>query len=302
MSRPLRIQYPGAWYHVMNRGLNRRCIFQDDEHRKLFYDLLKDIYARYGVQTHAYCLMGNHYHLILHTPKANLSRAMRHLDGVYTQRFNRKMKRDGPLFRGRYKAILMEEDQYLLQLSRYIHLNPVTAKVCAKAQDCDEVLGRCSQKKSIKAYREFVEEGVDETTAQIFSKMKMPSLLGSEKWIEEIKNDYLAEIEDDEEIPELKYLQRDDNIYNLLENVAVFYGVSLNSLKQRGHRHLENLPRNILIYLAAEHYGYDNKFIARIVEGISGAGVSKIRKRMEEKLKNNKELQKELGKLKEIIV
>ena len=127
MSRPLRVEFPGAWYHVMNRGAGRKNIFRQPEHRQLFHDLLMEIRSVYGWEVHAYCLMSNHYHLLLHTPLANLGRAMRHLNGVYTQRFNRSVKTDGPLFRGRYKAILVDADNYLLQVSRYIHRNPVEA-------------------------------------------------------------------------------------------------------------------------------------------------------------------------------
>ena len=98
-------------------------------HRIVFLNLLSEIHRRYRVEIHCYCLMDNHYHLLIRTPLANLSRAMRHLDGIYTQRFNRQTRTDGPLFRGRYKSILVECDNYLLQLSRYIHLNPVQAKI-----------------------------------------------------------------------------------------------------------------------------------------------------------------------------
>ena len=128
MSRPLRIQYEGAWYHVMNRGSNRQLIFTRDEHRLIFLQLLEEIVVKYKLEIHAFCLMGNHYHLLVNTPFANLSRVMRHLNGVYTQKFNLLEQRDGPLFRGRYKAILVENEDYLLQVSRYIHLNPVSVR------------------------------------------------------------------------------------------------------------------------------------------------------------------------------
>ena len=134
MARPLRIEYPGAWYHVMNRGVDRQPIFLHDAHRESFLSLLSDISRSYQVEIHAYCLMNNHYHLLVRTPLGNISRAMRHLNGVYTQRFNSMEKRDGSLFRGRFKAILVEADEYLLRLSRYIHLNPVAAKLVKRAQ------------------------------------------------------------------------------------------------------------------------------------------------------------------------
>jgi len=98
----------------MNRGAGRQMIFVQDTHREIFLELLREIHEMFEVETHAYCLMDNHYHLLLRTPQGNLSRAMRHLNGVYTQRYNRIQKTDGPLYRGRYKAILIDVDAYLL--------------------------------------------------------------------------------------------------------------------------------------------------------------------------------------------
>jgi len=121
MSRPLRIQYPDAWYHVMNRGRRGDEIFTEAKDYTAFIDLLKEIVDDYNVKVSAYCLMSNHYHLLVQTPDANISRAMRHLNGVYTQRYNRIHHCDGQLFRGRYKAIVVEADSYLLELLRYIH-------------------------------------------------------------------------------------------------------------------------------------------------------------------------------------
>jgi len=129
MPRPLRIEYCGAWYHVMNRGINRMKIYLNDTHREVFLGLLEEISILFEIKIHSYCLMDNHYHLLLETPHANLGKAMRHLNGLYTQRFNRLENRDGALFRGRYKAILVETNNYLLKVSRYIHLNPIEANI-----------------------------------------------------------------------------------------------------------------------------------------------------------------------------
>jgi len=127
MARPLRIEYPGAFYHVMNRGLERRKIYQDPKEYEKFLRVLLKAERKYAVVLHAYCLMPNHYHLLLETPNGRLNQAMRHLDGVYTQYFNRKNKRVGPLLQGRYKAVLVDAESYLLEVSRYIHMNPVEA-------------------------------------------------------------------------------------------------------------------------------------------------------------------------------
>jgi putative transposase len=123
MPRPQRIEYENAFYHVMNRGRGRQTIFHSDEYFQAFLAALAEAQQRFGCVVHAYCLMSNHYHLLIETPNANLSRIMRHVNGVYTQRYNRLQQTDGSLFRGRYKVILVDQDAYLLQLSRYIHSN-----------------------------------------------------------------------------------------------------------------------------------------------------------------------------------
>lgn len=135
MARPLRIQFNGAWYHVMNRGASRKNIFFNDKHRFHFLELLNQTSKIYGVEIHAYCLMINHYHLAIRTPNGNLSEAMRHFNSCYTQYVNRSMKKDGALFRGRYKAIVISHEGYLLRLSRYIHLNPLQAKLVKNLSD-----------------------------------------------------------------------------------------------------------------------------------------------------------------------
>src|SRR3989338_5916662 len=124
MARPLRLQYPGAWDHVMNRGWRRQEIFRNKRDYTTFLDLLGQCAQLFELEVHAYSLMSNHYHLLVRTPRGNLSRAMRHLNGVYTQKFNRCYRLDGALFRGRYKAILVYDDSYVMELVRYIHSNP----------------------------------------------------------------------------------------------------------------------------------------------------------------------------------
>ena len=127
MSRPLRIEYPGAWYHVMNHGRRAEKIFVNKEDCEAFIELLIESAEMWNVRIAAYCLLSNHYHILLQTPDANLSRLMRHVDGVYTQYFNRVHQSEGQLFRGRYKSILVDAESYLLQLVRYIHKNPLNA-------------------------------------------------------------------------------------------------------------------------------------------------------------------------------
>ncbi len=125
MARPLRIEFPGAVYHVTSRGNARQAIFIDEEDRGRFLDGLSLVVERFNWLCHAYCLMENHYHLLIETPNANLSKGMRELNGVYTQGFNQRYRRVGHLFQGRYKAIVVAKDNHLLSLCRYVVLNPI---------------------------------------------------------------------------------------------------------------------------------------------------------------------------------
>ena len=177
MPRPLRIEFPGALYHVFSRGNDKRDIFRTDEDRELFLAALGEACERFGVRIHSYCLMTNHYHLLLETPEANLSQFMKLFLGVYTIRFNRTHKRVGHLFQGRYRAHLVDKDDYFLQVSRYIHLNPVSAgmkdlpeaypwsslKYFTNGQKAPNFLQKdliLGQFKSSKEYIDFIREGI----------------------------------------------------------------------------------------------------------------------------------------------
>ena len=134
MARPLRIEYPNAFYHLISRGNERKVIFQSNEDYELFLECLEEACCRFDVQIHTYCLMPNHIHLLAQTKEANLSQFMKRLLDVYTIRYNRRHKRYGHLFQGRYKSYLIEEDNCLVALSRYIHLNPVKAGIVKHAR------------------------------------------------------------------------------------------------------------------------------------------------------------------------
>jgi REP element-mobilizing transposase RayT len=129
MARPLRIEFAGALYHITSRGDRRGTIFEDDKDREAFLGVLAEVVERYNWICHAFCLMSNHYHLVIETVEGNLSQGMRQLNGVYTQASNRRHHRLGHLFQGRFKGILVDKDAYLLELSRYVVLNPVRAGV-----------------------------------------------------------------------------------------------------------------------------------------------------------------------------
>jgi REP-associated tyrosine transposase len=207
MSRPLRIEFAHGLYHVTSRGDGREDIFLDDADRKLFLEVLSDTCDRFNWVIHAYCLMGNHYHLLIETPDGNLSKGMRQLNGVYTQRFNRKHKRVGHVFQGRYKSIIVQKDSYLLELSRYIVLNPVRAQMVRSAKDwpwssyratadmaegeawlaTDPILSTFGQRRTqaVEAYRAFVAEGKNQPSP--WAKLKNQIYLGSDSFVEKMQ-------------------------------------------------------------------------------------------------------------------
>lgn len=135
MSRPLRLEFAGALYHVTSRGDRREDIFHDETDRQLWLGTLAQCCERYNWLVHAWCQMSNHYHLVIETAEGNLSRGMRQLNGLYTQSHNRRHNRVGHVFQGRYKAILVDRDSYLLELLRYVVLNPVRARMVRSARD-----------------------------------------------------------------------------------------------------------------------------------------------------------------------
>jgi len=201
MSRPLRIEYENAYYHVMNRGRGRQCIFPDTPYYQDYLQCLDEAHRRFGIEIYAYCLMGNHYHLLLKTPRGNLSRVMRHIDGLYTQRHNRRKKTDGSLFRGRYKAIVIDTSSYLLQVSRYIHRNPVELKkplvndltsyrwssyaayLNRESEPewlyCEAIYGELGSHHKYSAYRKYVENGNDDETREFYQRKNTASLWGT---------------------------------------------------------------------------------------------------------------------------
>ena len=134
MARPLRLELAGGLYHVTSRGDRREDIYLSDEDRLMWLDTLAEVCARFRWKCYAYCQMSNHYHLLIETPEANLSKGMRQLNGVYTQRFNRRHQHVGHVFQGRFKAILVEKDSYLLELARYVVLNPLRAKMVKRLE------------------------------------------------------------------------------------------------------------------------------------------------------------------------
>jgi putative transposase len=197
MSRPLRIEFAGGLYHVTARGNGRQPIFADDADRERFLIVLTRAVARYRLRCHAHCLMGNHYHLLLETLAANLSRAMRQLNGVYSQAFNRRHERPGHVLEGRFHAQVVDKDAYLREVCRYIVLNPVRAGLVAHPREwpwssyrataghapvppfltVDWVLslaGTTARSEAERRYRQFVDAGLgemDSSSAPVDSRL-----------------------------------------------------------------------------------------------------------------------------------
>ncbi|MDD5081689.1 MAG: transposase [Candidatus Omnitrophica bacterium] len=214
MSRPLRIEFNDAFYHVMNRGRRREDVFFDDGDRYLFFSVLKEAIKLFNIKIYAYCLMSNHYHLLISTPDANLSRAMRHINGVYTQKVNRKHNFEGSLFKGRYKAVLFDESNYFSRFVRYIHRNPRRAgleqtlgnykwssyNLYLRKQkrfewlSVDEGLSYFGdyKKVAIKNYKDYMKRLCVDDFEKRFDSTNWPAIYGNEKFKEEIKKLFLG--------------------------------------------------------------------------------------------------------------
>ena len=313
MSRPLRIQYPDAWYHVMNRGRRGEDVFTGKKDYNAFIDLLKELVEDYNVKIAAYCLLSNHYHLLVQTPEANISRAMRHLNGVYTQRFNKIYHCDGQLFRGRYKSILVDADSYLLELLRYIHRNPLESGMVdnineytwsshkaylsgAKKWDWlhkKYILSLFSRNggESIRRYKQFVSKGTLEEINQILARKKLPTVIGSNSFVEKIKELFFTD-KKHEEVPESRYLAPD--IDKIIEEVCKFYNVSKEVLFS-SRRGLFNEPRNVAIYLIRRLRGGTLKEAGKIFGIEKNSTVSSVVERLKLEIERNKNLNKRIG-------
>ncbi|QBQ54057.1 transposase [Nitrosococcus wardiae] len=224
MARPLRIEFSGALYHVTSRGDRKEDIYQDDADRKIYLGVLGEVCERFNWVLHAYCLMDNHYHLLVETPDGNLAKGMRHLNGVYTQRFNARHKRVGHVFQGRYKAILVQKKAYLLELARYIVLNPVRARKARSAKDwpwssyrataglgkgpmwlhSKWILSAFSRRKgeAIKRYRAFVSEGKNQPSP--WEQLKNQIYLGSASFVEKMQR----QLDSEQDLSEIPSAQR----------------------------------------------------------------------------------------------
>ena len=207
MARPIRIEFEGAVYHVTSRGNERRKIFYSKKDYEKFKEYVGEAKEKYGFILHGYVLMPNHYHLLIETPEKNLSKIMHHINSSYTTYTNVKRKRSGHLFQGRFKAIVVDKDSYLLELSRYLHLNPVQAKIAERPEDYpyssyktyilaqgeavvtrSTILGMFStnEAEARKQYKTFIEASVGEDVESPMKKVYGGMILGGESFIKDV--------------------------------------------------------------------------------------------------------------------
>lgn len=310
MSRPLRIEYSNAWYHVMNRGRRGDDVFLVNDDYKRFIDILHEGMELFALRISAYCLMPNHYHLLVQTPDANLSRCMRHINGIYTQRFNRAHSLDGPLFKGRYKAIVVAQDNYLLQLVRYIHRNPVRAGKVKNPADYEwsshrGYLSRAKKwdwlykqfildmlvnapKEQVKRYRVFMGEEEDDELLRLLSLKKLPSIIGDIQFIEKLKHRFF-EKKRHAEVPDSKQLAPDIDLIKKV--ICKYYDIDENQLYYT-KRATFNEARAMGLFLTRRLRGEPLKHIGKHFKIENYSTVSSVIERFKHRLQSNRQLSK----------
>jgi putative transposase len=283
MSRPLRLEFCGALYHVTSRGDGRGEIYRDDEDRQVQLTVLEEVVKRFHWTIHAYCLMGNHYHLLIETPDGNLSKGMRQFNGVYTQRFNRRHDRVGHVFQGRFKGIIVQKDSYLLELARYIVLNPVRAGIVRSARDwpfssyratagfadtpvwltTDWILSAFAARKGLaqERFRAFVAEGKNQPSP--WGKLKNQIFLGDDKFIAKTQN----LLDKDRDLSEIPGAQRRRSPPSL-KDIAIRHkdrNTAIQAAYRSGGYTLQDIGKHFDL-----HYSRVSKIVAAGEKGRSG--------------------------------
>lgn len=283
MARPLRIEYDGAVYHVTSRGNNKRPIFFDEGDREYFLKILTSINQRFNWICHAYCLMNNHYHLVIETPEGNLSQGMKQLNGEYTQVVNKKHGRVGHIFQGRYKAILIQKESHLLEVCRYVVLNPVRARLTTdvmewrwssyrgtagyvKPHPCLTInwtLGQFGSQAGTarQRYKEYIKEGIGANS--LWDKVKGQIVLGKEDFTDRF----------------LQYLSGNEKIQEIPRSQRYIARPGLNKLFDEQTK-VDKRARNRVIREAIEQYGYSQKEVADHI-GLHYSAISQIIRRMD---------------------
>jgi len=281
MTRPLRLEFQDAIYHVTSRGNARNAVFLDDQDRESFFVCLGEVVVRFGWLCHAYCLMDNHYHLLIETPEGNLSLGMRQLNGVYTQRFNRHHGSVGHLFQGRFKAIVVDRDCYLLELCRYVVLNPIRAAMVKHIEhypwssypatmgltNCPGwlstvwLLGHFSKHRTEaqRRYAVFVAEGVGLPSP--WRAVRGQSLLGPEAFVEKMRP-LLGQKAELKEIPRAQRLLHRASLMVLFTNVIQGNKVLRNEAIRKAY-----LDDGYSMAAIARHAGVHYSTVSKIIKG-----------------------------------
>jgi len=325
MARALRIQYPGACYHVTCRGNERRDIYQDREDKRIFKSKLKVSQEIYSVEVLGYVLMSNHFHLLIHTPHGNLSEFMRHFNISYTSAYNRRHKRCGHLYQGRYKAFLIDADNYLLTVSRYIHLNPIRtdkyvgytpeeqwaelqkyadsslAGYCRESEKEEFVNYRMilgymggDNRKGRQGYKHFIQEGICAGDESPLILGRGSGIIGENEFIEWVKAKVLRDSGDMREQPALKKFRKSLKPQAVIEGFVEITGNQKEELFQRGRCASERALLMEILYRCCDITQPD---IGRLVGGVDYSAVSQARKRLREKMANDETLKWKYDKI-----
>jgi putative transposase len=296
MARPIRIEYPGAVYHVICRGNNRQGIYRDDEDRRRYLEKLSYYCQGKKVDLLAYCLMSNHVHLLLETPQGNLSKMMQAFQTSYTVYFNKRHGRTGHVFEQRYKAMLVEKDNYLLQVSRYIHLNAMSAKLAERAQDyrwcsygsylkgkgipglkTETVLGQLngSKTRQLQQYREYVEGGQEERLKNPAPEVRQQIYVGGEEFIEATQKRGKV----------LPITERRYSLRRIIKSVSAVTGIGETEMRQRQRGEAIKASREMLCYVARHHGQVRMSELAKLLQVKESSTPSHAVRRAEERLK-----------------
>ena len=325
MARPLRIQYPGACYHVTCRGNERKNIFLDSQDQEVFLEKLSISLDIYNVSLLAYVCMPNHFHFLVTTPEGNLSEFMRHFNISYTSAFNRRHRRVGHLYQGRYKAFLIDADDYLLEVSRYIHLNPirnesfserpVEEKWNALIEDkTSSLLGYFSlskrgdfidyttvlsymggdNRKGRRNYRQFIKWGIEQEIENPLELGKGSGIVGEDNFIQWIKEKFLSKEASNREQPALKELRKEFKPEVLIDHFTDLIGKRKEEICKRGKKSLE---RSMLMEFLYRYCQIAQPEIGKMVGGIDYSGVSQARKRLQIRLEREPKLKKRFDKI-----
>jgi putative transposase len=311
MSRSLRIEYPGAFYHVTARGNERKAIFKAIENYDKFIGYLESGTERYGAQIHCFCLMPNHYHLLLETPLGNLHAILHYLNTSYTNYFNAKTRRAGHLLQGRYHAILVEKDSYALELSRYIHLNPVRAGLVGdpsryawssysvyigivKGWEWLEkgfILNQISseERKAQRGYEKYVKEGLRQRMEHPLEKVVGSTILGSERFIEWVRGRWVGKEGINRDIPALRRLVQWPDLSTILKEAEKIFG---NGTAE---------SRRVALYLSHRLSGASLREIGKFFGGIGPSAVTQNTRRFGDRLAENRGLSKRVDRLKKAL-